>query len=160
MFNLPNNVKVSVLSREKLWQLWTRLSQFDSLFVDDNTKDPEVFIDQFLATDGITLETEGGVMVLRKIIPGLKAEAHVAFWDKHLSPRTEMLKECIKWAFLQFDLQRIETFVAEYARALRRFIEEKLGFTKEGVLRKTSFHNGQLIDVHVYSILKEEIFDG
>ena len=160
MYDLPSGVQLAVLSREKLWSLWQRLSQFESLFPDDDTRNPEVFIDQFLATDGITLETDGGVMVLRKIQPRLKAEVHVAFWDHKLSARVETLSECMKWAFVQYDLVRIETFVADYARALRRFIEEKLKFHREGTLRSTAYHNGQLIDVHVYSILREEIFNG
>jgi len=33
---------------------------------------------------------------------------------------------------------------------------EKIGFKREGTLRKTALIRGELRDVHVYSILREE----
>jgi RimJ/RimL family protein N-acetyltransferase len=157
MIALPEGVRLGVFTRENLLQMWEHLKPYDSLFMDCDMKNPEVFLANFLARDSVTLETEGGYMIMRHIIPGLKGEVHMTFWDKHLSPRVGLIKNCLTWAFLSFDLYRIETLVAEYAKSVRRFIEQKLNFKHEGCLRNSAWHLGRLIDMHVYAILREEV---
>lgn len=157
MIELPTGVRLGVFTREKLMEMWEHLKPFDSLFMDCDMKNPEVFLANFLAKDSVTLEVDGGYMIMRRIVPGLKGEVHMTFWDKRLSPRLELIKSCLEWAFLTFDLYRIETIIAEYARSVRRFVEQKLGFKHEGTLRNSAWHLGRLIDMHVYAILREEV---
>lgn len=160
MYDLPDGVKLATYDRGKLWDLWQVMKRYDSVFVDDHMRDMTTFLEQFIANDSIVMEIEGGMALFRKIRPGLRAEVHATFWDHKLSPRKELIEECLKWAFIEWDLHRIETYVAEYARAMRRFLEEKLHFQREGTMRSYTLHKGQLTDIHIYSILREEMFNG
>lgn len=157
---LPEGVRLAAYDRRKLWDLWNQVKQYDSIFIDDDTKDMETFLNQFIANDSVIMEIDGGMAIFRKILPHLKAEVHATFWDHKLSARKALIIDCLKWAFIEWDLYRLETFVADYARAMRRFLEDGLHFKKEGTLRQYALHKGQLTDVHVYSILREEIFNG
>lgn len=159
MISLPEGVWLGTYDKEKLMSIWDRIKGFDNLFADDNFRDPEVYLKKFLDRNSVILETEGGFLIIKNIHEGLKAEAHLCFWDHKLSPRADLIKACIVWTFLQFDLYRIETEVAEYARAVRRFLEKRLGFTHEGIKRNSVIHRGNLIDMHIYSILREEVLE-
>jgi len=154
---LPEGVRLMVFSRERMMELWEKLKPFDSIFTDEDMKNPDVFMDNFLAKDSITLEMEGGIVIVKRIIPGHKAEFHATFWDKHLSSRKDLLRNCLLWLFMAFSLERVETYVAGYAKAVRRFLEERLGFKHEGTLRSYARNRGRLIDIHVYGMLREEL---
>lgn len=154
--DLPQGVKLAVFSREKLMELWQKLRPYEQLFTDENMRNPEVFLENFLGRDSVTLELDGGFILLKRISEGHKAEFHAVFWDKHLSSRKELLKQCLLWAFVTFRLERLETFVAAYAKAVRRFLEERLGFKHEGCMRSATISRGSLIDVHIYGILRKE----
>jgi RimJ/RimL family protein N-acetyltransferase len=103
------------------------------------------------------LETDGGLLFLTNIKENLHAEVHVAFWDCKLSGKESILKDCLRWAFFQYNLNRIEAFIPEYSRSLHRFMEKKLGFVYEGRMRKRMLYKGQFTDVKIYSILREEV---
>jgi hypothetical protein len=157
MLNLPEGVWFGTYNRNKLEQIWQRIQGFDNLFADDRTRSKEAYMSAFLARDSVILETDGGFLMMKNIIEGLRGEVHFCFWDKKLSPRADLMKDCILWAFGYFDLARVETQVADYANAVRRFISEKLGFVYEGTRRNFVYHQGRLIDMHMYSILREEV---
>ena len=155
----PLGTWIAAFDKPKLIWLWEKFAPYDALWADDKMRDPEVFQRRFLDKSTVTLETEGGLMMLERMLPGVRGEVHFMFWDHKLSARTELLKDCVLWAFLSFDLERLETFVADYARAVRRFVEEKLGFTYEGTLRHRVKHQGRFIDMKVYSILRNEVLN-
>lgn len=155
--DLPAGVKLAAFSKEKLYDLYFKLKPFEGIFTDEDVKNPEVFLENFLARDSVTLELEGGFILLKHIQTGLKAEFHAVFWDKHLSSRKDCLRQCVLWAFVTFRLERLETYVAEYACAVRRFLEERLGFRHEGCMRNAVLSRGHLINVHIYSILRGEL---
>jgi len=154
--NPPEGTWIPKWNEETLFDVWKKICQFDSVFMDDDLKNSAVFLNKLLPPT-VTLMTDGGMMWLQNIRPGLRGEVHFTFWDKKLSSRLELIQNCLIWGFLSFDLQRIETYVANYAYSIQRFIEKKLNFKKEGTLRNRVFHRNELIDVHVYSILKEEV---
>lgn len=160
MNELPQGVRLASYDRRKLWDTWNQLKQYDSIFVDDDLRDMDTFLGQFIANDSVVLEIDKGMAIFRKIKPGVRAEVHATFMDHKLSPRKALIIDCLKWAFVEWDLYRLETYVADYARAMRRFLEEGLGFKKDGTLRNYTLHQGQLTDIHIYSILREEIFNG
>lgn len=63
--------------------------------------------------------------------------------------------EMLKFGFLERNLERIYLTVdVEHQKAITLY--EKLGFKKEGLLRKHHFRKGKYRDVFIYSILKEE----
>jgi len=157
MIPLPEGVKLGVFSREKLLELWKQLKVFETIFTEEDMKNPDVFLNNFLAKDAVTLEMDGGIVLLKRIVPGHKAEFHATFWDKRLSPRKDVLRACILWAFSVFSLERLETYVAGYAKAVRRFLQDRLGFKHEGVLRSYVRSRGRLVDIHVFSLLRGEL---
>jgi ribosomal-protein-alanine N-acetyltransferase len=74
-------------------------------------------------------------------------------WGKGLM--TEALKSLLEFGFNDMNLNRIEaTANLKNARSIR--LMERIGFQKEGVLRKKYFYKGQYHDDVVYSLLKEE----
>ena len=160
MINLPDGAWLGTYDRDKLISIWHKIKEYDNLFADDDMKDPEEYLRKFLDRRTVIIETDGGFMSLMNIRRGLKAEGHFCFWDHKLSPKTELIKDCMIWSFLQFDLQRLETYVADYAHAVRRFVERKLGFVYEGTMRDALIHDGRLIDMLIFSILREEVLNG
>lgn len=156
---LPDGAWYATFDKKRLEELWETFAPYDNLFADDNMRDPDVFGKQLTDFRTICIEHEGGLLLLQRMLPGLRAEVHFMEWDKKMSTHAELFKECLLWAFLSFDLERIETFIAEYARAVRRFVEERLGFRYEGTMRKRVRHNGELIDMKIYSKLRSEVLD-
>jgi RimJ/RimL family protein N-acetyltransferase len=159
LIDLPQGVRFSAATKDKVLYWWGKLKNFDRLF-DDNTFYDEVNFAQKLFEDRCyILEVEdNGIIVFNNVIEHLRAQVHVSFWDFKLSGRLDLLKECLLWAILQFDLHRVETLVPEFSRALKRFIENKMKFKYEGTLRDFIWYKGELCDMIIYSILREEVF--
>ena len=155
---LPKGVKYAQLTKEKVHYWWDKLKNFDKLFNDEAYYDEYSFFSHMFSENTHILEVEdNGIIVLNHEIEGLKAEAHVSFWDFKLSARTKLLQECLLWAILEFDLHRIEIAIPEFSRALRRFVEKRLHFQYEGRLRETMWYKGQLVDIIILSILRKEV---
>ena len=157
--DLPEGVQHKVLTRQNLWDLWEAVKDLDGLFSDETRGDPVAFWENMLK-DAIVLETDdgGGILTLSSLKPGLRAEAHFTFWDHRLSPRVELIRSCLVWAFLNFDLYRIEVFIPAMGHTLRRVLK-KIGFKEEGTLRNRSWYKGQLIDAIILAVLREDILD-
>lgn len=61
----------------------------------------------------------------------------------------------LQHAFYNMNLQRVELLVLDdNVPACRLY--EKSGFIKEGTKRNAKYKNGRFVDMHIYSILKEE----
>ncbi len=71
---------------------------------------------------------------------------------------TEATRLLLGYAFEGLNLERVWLRVfATNERAIRMY--EKVGFQREGTLRRASFINGQMLDVVVMGVLREEIED-
>lgn len=78
----------------------------------------------------------------------------VPFWGKGIM--TGAVREVCREAFRRFDIVRIHA--EPYARnAASRRVLEKAGFTLEGVLRRSVYKNGEVLDSCIYSLLREEL---
>lgn len=91
------------------------------------------------------------------------AERHLGFvlnynyWNKGYI--TEACRAIIKYLFEEENMDRIAMSNYEFNKNSIR-VAEKLGFVKEGVLRKEDrLPNGELVDRIVYSIIREEYFE-
>lgn len=68
---------------------------------------------------------------------------------------TEALSLIIKFVFEVSDVNRIEAFV-EPSNTGSRVLLEKLGFTLEGTLRQHEKCRGELIDIQILGLLRDD----
>lgn len=73
-----------------------------------------------------------GILLVSKVIVGLDAMAHFAFFDRQLFGRTKLMQRVIGQIFQQFGLERLTAEVPEHLTALLDFARRKLGFKYEG----------------------------
>jgi len=71
---------------------------------------------------------------------------------------TFAVKEMLDHAFNNLNLYRIELTVLESNKRAQH-LYEKCGFVKEGTMRKCAYKNGEFVNMHIYSILKEEYLE-
>ena len=159
---LPDGVANAHLTSSRLMFYWENLKDFNSMFMVDGELTFEKFC-QMMIKDYMIFEIAdeydevGGLVLLTDLRPKVRAEVHFSIWDRKLSKKTKTLKELMLWGFLYFNLQRIETFVPEYARAVKMFITKQLGFVFEGKLRNRTRYNGRPVSMLAYSILRDEV---
>jgi len=65
------------------------------------------------------------------------------------------VKEMLNHAFNNLNLHRVELTVLDDNKRAQH-VYEKCGFIKEGTKRKAAYKNGDFVDMHFYSILKNE----
>ena len=78
-----------------------------------------------------------------------------AYWGKGIM--TEAVREICKYVFGESDIIRIYAEPFAYNTASCRALE-KAGFQYEGTLRNNAVKNGKVIDMKMYSLLKEEYY--
>lgn len=76
------------------------------------------------------------------------------YWGKGIM--TEAVKQICAYVFAKSDIIRIYAEPFAYNIASCRVLE-KVGFQYEGTLRSNAVKNGKVIDMKMYSLLKEEI---
>ena len=69
---------------------------------------------------------------------------------------TEAVKQVCEYVFEKSDILRIYAEPFAFNTASCRVLE-KAGFQYEGMLRNNAVKNGKVIDMKMYSLLKEEI---
>ncbi|NBH15547.1 N-acetyltransferase [Lachnospiraceae bacterium] len=74
------------------------------------------------------------------------------YWDKGIM--TEAVKQICEYVFSKSDIIRIYAEPFAYNIASCRVLE-KAGFQYEGILRSNAVKNGKVIDMKMYSIIKE-----
>ena len=76
------------------------------------------------------------------------------YWSKGIM--TEAVKQICEYVFAKSDIIRIYAEPFAYNIASCRVLE-KAGFQYEGTLRSNAVKNGKVMDMKMYSLLKEEI---
>jgi ribosomal-protein-serine acetyltransferase len=83
----------------------------------------------------------------------------IGYWLAEAMQGKGIIAKCCKTlidhGFNELGLNRIE-LKCGLENTKSRAIPEKLGFTREGILRKAELLNGQFIDLYLFSMLKEE----
>ncbi len=72
---------------------------------------------------------------------------------------TEAVKQICEFVFSESDMIRIYAEPFAYNEASCRALE-KAGFQYEGTLRKNAVKNGKIIDMKMYSLIKENVLLG
>ena len=78
------------------------------------------------------------------------------YWGKGIM--TEAVKQICAYVFGDSDIIRIYAEPFAYNIASCRVLE-KVGFQYEGTLRSNAVKNGKVIDMKMYSLIKEEYYD-
>ena len=65
-------------------------------------------------------------------------------------------KLLINHAFNELNLRRVELGTLSNNIAMQK-LAEKLGFTEEGIKRKSIYKNGQYLDMRIYGLLKSDL---
>jgi RimJ/RimL family protein N-acetyltransferase len=73
------------------------------------------------------------------------------YWNRGIM--TEAIKEMSAHAFTRFPLRKIYAPVFDFNIASQRVLQ-KAGFEREAVLKQAAVKNGNIIDLHYYSLLK------
>ena len=73
-----------------------------------------------------------GMIGLTRIIVGLDAQAHLAFFDRQLWGKRALVQKMMAWAFESLELQRLSVEIPDHLDPLIRFARVKLGFRYEG----------------------------
>ena len=76
------------------------------------------------------------------------------FWGRGIM--TEAVRRICREAFERLDIVRIHAAVYARNGASCRVLE-KAGFTREGVLRRSVYKNGEVLDACLYALLREEL---
>lgn len=90
-------------------------------------------------------KADGGCWVGCIVVPGARGRGYA----------TEALRLLTDYLFLHLDIERIQCEVHPENAASRRLVE-RVGFTFEGILRRTHFRGGVWQDAAMYSLLREE----
>jgi [ribosomal protein S5]-alanine N-acetyltransferase len=80
-------------------------------------------------------------------------EIHPSYWRK--SYTTEAIREVLRYSYVELKLNRIGAVVYLENEASSKLLE-KLGFSKEGVLRDYLYQNDQFHTTYMFSLLKQE----
>lgn len=76
-----------------------------------------------------------------------------SYWGRGIM--TEAVKKTCEYVFAKSDIIRIYAEPFAYNKASCRVLE-KAGFQYEGTLRQNAVKNGKVLDMRMYSLLKEE----
>lgn len=106
------------------------------------------------------IEVDGEAVGAIGVDPGegiYERNAHLGYWlaEPHWGRgiMSAAVRVCADHLFAHLQLVRLEAPVFEWNPASMRVLE-KCGFAREGVLRRSAFKDGQLIDVVLYARLR------
>lgn len=71
----------------------------------------------------------------------------------------DAFRSMLQYAFEKAGMERCQSVILEFNRRSMA-LDYKIGFKREGVLRKAFEYEGQLINLHIFSLLKGELSDG
>jgi hypothetical protein len=124
----------------------------------------DAFLAHLSGQNSFFLDLDGmGLCYFTSIAPRFAANMELLFWDQKLgADRTAVAQYCVKLAMDMFELTRVSTTTpARYDNnrsdrsPMLRFLLTS-GFTHEGVLRRVFPWKGELRDLNILSVLREE----
>lgn len=96
-----------------------------------------------------------GIFWLSDITPPAYAEVHYTFFDGRIRGRENLVREALRFGFENYNINRFYVRIGNYAPIPRAFAV-RIGFKREGILRKCMFFDNQWFDADCYSILRSE----
>lgn len=127
-------------------------------------RDGVAFIEMVLAkpapaTD-LAIEIDGRAVGGIGIVPGRDVEritAEIGYWLGETywgrGVMSDAVRQMADYAFANFEIRKLFASVFDFNRASQRVLE-KAGFTREAILRSGAIKNGQIVDLHYYSLIR------
>ncbi len=137
--------------------VWEKFNQFPILFDDVVRGNYENFVGEMIDINSIVLATgDYGICRICNIVPYRNADIHLTFWDKRFKGRDEECKQGLRWLFDKMKLIRATVSLPHIAYATIKFTEA-LGFHREGVIKRSYGYKGELLDLHLFGIFREDV---
>jgi len=121
----------------------------------DSHQGEETRYDAVIEADGVPVGTIGLLSIDRK---NSKAEYYIAMGEvdyKGKGVAKEASRLILEYGFEKLDLNRIYLFTEVENTAAQRLFE-KVGFVKEGIIRKDIISHGKYVDRIAYGFLRED----
>jgi RimJ/RimL family protein N-acetyltransferase len=163
--SVSRTVYLASLAPERLRYYWEKLSRFPTVF-NHHISEFDDFAAIFISMEGGEPQANGviwevddiGLFFMTDIYPLFQATGHFTFWDQRFRGRERLVREMLKYVFKEFGFRRIQAEVPLYSPPTLAAVE-RIGFVKEGRLRKYTYYQGMWYDVNLYSVLAEEMLD-
>lgn len=141
--------------------------KFPFVFDDFTFQDYDVFVQTLTQEDNLifevwsegdhSLEHMAGLVNVSHTQPFVDGMLHFLFFDRKLRGKEDVLLSIIRQVFMLAKLRRM-TCAIPSDRVTGMQMLGRLGFKKEGRIRKKFLRNEKYLDVFVYGILREEVF--
>lgn len=143
-----------VLGPNQVQQVYEQVKQY----LPDRCRTLDYFIQLYLRKDVMMFElgTFAGVFWLSDIVPGWRAYAHVIVWDDAARDQSVRGRGILKELMRLFRLRKLCALIPTTFEAAARFAD-KLGFAVEGVEKLADYYDGQLVDMMICGLYKEEV---
>lgn len=154
-------VRHMTVTPQKATLLWDMMQRHRTLFSDITRDDHQNFINALLSPNAMWFEVwEYDVIVGVIWFQGLQnivdCEAHLVFFDRRPTEKTELCRRMVAWMFENTALHRITvTPPVIYKRTIK--LLGSLGFSYEGRRREALLMGGNWIDQLIYGITREEV---
>ncbi|HUT61973.1 MAG TPA: GNAT family protein [Phycisphaerae bacterium] len=130
----------------------------------DDLAKPEMFFESVANKQTVVIEfgDHAGYIWVYQLVPGDSAAIGFAFsgdwrgFTKTHGDARAAQRTVIGWIMDSFELHKIRAFIARNNGKAYR-MAERLGFVREGCLRREYQKGGRRIDLYAYGLLREEI---
>lgn len=137
--------------------VWDKFNQFPILFDDLVRGNYEGFVRDIIDINSIVVATgDYGLVRVCNIVEGRNADIHLTFWDRRFKGRDEECKQALRWLFYTMKLVRATIVLPSIVFSTIKFTEV-IGFRREGIVRKAWSYNKELLDLHIFGILREQV---
>lgn len=150
---------------EHLQIFWKKSRKHKTLFTQEVNQDFNKFCNLLLdiGANGVmptglfwVVDDFVGVFYLTRIVTGVDAVAHYAFFDGRQKGREQLVKSMIKYVFEEYGFHRLSAEIPYYASNIFPFIEA-IGFKHEMRKRSAVHYDNQWFDVNCFGLLKDEV---
>lgn len=146
-----------VITEKSVDELWDKLQQFPQVFDDFGKNDKQGFVARLMQRNNIFIDIGPGLGLAAgmAVRPRVDMVLHLVMFDRRLRGREGLFFEIMDEFFKTLQLRRMTAMLASDARTGIKLVQ-RLGFTQEGLMRDALLRDGQLFDIEIYGILKEE----
>lgn len=157
-----------LLTPQNLKRFYDEASKFRTLFTDEINGDFGKFAECFISQAGESIYSNGLFWVVDDFvgmyymthIEAHDARVHYTFFDRRHLGREQLTRNMISYVFEKYKFRRLTTEIPMYASKHTFDFVLRLGFKKEGRIRKARLYKGDWFDTMILGILAEEGTNG